>query len=176
MFSTGQTVVVGLGLAMAAALGFTTAKALQDAPAAASATTAAPAASAGAATAAGTAARAASAHTAPARTAAAAAGPCRARVVLQDTWPQGFKAEVRVTNHTGTVAEDWTVTFRMPPGAELAQGWNATLAQDGATVTARAPDWGRDLSDGATATFGFTASGTPKPLPDDVRLAGRACS
>jgi cellulase/cellobiase CelA1 len=175
MFSTGQTVVVGVGLVMATALGFTTAKALQQEPGSAAGT---PAPSAAAATpsvaATGAAERTAAATAAPAG--AGAAGTCHTEVVLQDRWQDGYKVEFRVTNRGDQPVKDWTASFRMPADSKINSSWNADLDQDGTAVTVAAPDWGRDLEPATTVTFGFTASGTPEPLPGELSLDGVACS
>lgn len=177
MFSTGQTVVISVGLVMAAALGFTTAAALRDDPTGPSAT---PPGSSAPAQAAGTTSPASTGKPAakgPSTTRAGDVGaPCDAKVVIQDRWPDGFKAEIRVTNTSPSTVQDWVVGFTMPAGAKLAAGWNATMDQDGRAVTAEAPDWGTDLAPGKKAVFGFTASGSPNPLPGQVTLGTAHCS
>jgi endoglucanase len=181
MFSTGQTVVISVGLVMAAALGFTTAAALRHDASGPSATPPGPNAPAPAA---GTTSPASTGKPAPsgpasdpATTTPAGDGdaPCAAQVVIQDRWPDGFKAEVRVTNTSRSTVKDWAVGFTMPDGAKLAGGWNATMDQDGSAVTAEAPDWAPDLGPGKKAVFGFTASGTPDPLPGRVTLGTARC-
>ena len=173
MFSTGQTAVVGVGIVMAAALGFTSAKAFSGE----AGTPAAPAPSPSAV--AGTPSATATQAEETARTTAAAAGrdgDCLAEVVIQDSWPAGFKAEIRITNRGAAPVENWAATFRLPPGSEITNAWNADLDQDGAIVAAEAPTWSRDLAAHKTATFGLTASGAPEPLPGDVALNGVPCS
>lgn len=180
MFSTGQTVVIGVGLAMAAGLGFTTALALRGAaePVPVARATAAGSPSAGvddvSATTGGPSETSATEATASAP--AGGSAPCRARVIVDDSWPQGFRATVSVTNTSGAAITDWAATFRVPDGVTVDNGWNAEVHQRGRLVTAAAPAWQPDLAAGETASIGFTARGVAEPAPGDVTLAGHACS
>jgi endoglucanase len=98
-------------------------------------------------------------------------GSCETTYKVDNSWSGGFNATVSVKN-TGTSAlRDWRLTFTVPAGVTLVNGWNATVGQSGTTITARAPAWSADLAAGATASFGFQASGPSTPQP-----SGYACS
>ena len=171
MFSTGQTVVISVGLVMAAALGFTTASALRHDASTPSSAPPSPSAPAPAST-------TTRATTAPEQTARATGSDalCSAEVVIQDEWQDGFKAEIRITNTSSATVKDWVAGFVMPDGAKLSGGWQATLDQDGSAMTAEAPEWAHDLAAGKKAVFGFTATGVPSPPPGQVTLNGAHCS
>ncbi|MFC7530594.1 cellulose binding domain-containing protein [Actinoplanes sp. GCM10030250] len=93
-----------------------------------------------------------------------------------DDWGSGFTANVGVTN-LGAARSSWTATFTFPGDQRVTGGWNATVSQSGATVTARNVSWNGGLAAGATVTFGLQAtySGT-NAHPTDFRLDGTACS
>jgi endoglucanase len=98
-------------------------------------------------------------------------------VHIDNSWQGGFQASVTVRN-TGTAAvSPWTVTWAMPAGATLNNGWNATVTQgsDG-TVTAAAPSHALSLAPGASAMVGFTANGALGAGPTGVKLNGTACT
>ncbi|MEU4775117.1 cellulose binding domain-containing protein [Micromonospora sp. NPDC023644] len=101
-------------------------------------------------------------------------GGCTAAYRQANAWQGGFQGDLTVTN-TGTATVDpWRVTWSWPAGVTLASGWNATVTQSGATVTAAAPTWAAALAPGASVTVGFTANG-PSTAPGTVRLDGVAC-
>jgi xyloglucan-specific exo-beta-1,4-glucanase len=84
-------------------------------------------------------------------------------------WSGGFQGEVTVKN-TGTAAtKGWTVRWSFAAGQTLAQTWNATGNQTGATVTVRDAGYNGVLTAGASTTFGFlgglTTSSNPVPSP-----------
>ncbi|MFF5052855.1 cellulose binding domain-containing protein [Micromonospora sp. NPDC000663] len=102
---------------------------------------------------------------------------CRVTYRNQSEWPGGFVAAVTVQN-TGTAPVDgWTVTFGFPGDQQVTSGWNATVGQTGAAVTARNVDWNRVLAPDGSATFGiqgrWSASDTP---PTGFSLNGAACT
>ncbi len=91
-------------------------------------------------------------------------------------WSSGFTAEVALTN-LGAARTGWAVTFSFGGDQRITNGWNASVTQSGAQVTARNADWNGTLAAGATATFGVqgTYSGTNAP-PTDFRLDGTPCT
>ncbi|MET8231162.1 cellulose binding domain-containing protein [Micromonospora sp. NPDC005298] len=102
---------------------------------------------------------------------------CRVTYRNQSEWPGGFVAAVTVQN-TGTAPIDgWTVTFSFPGDQQVTSGWNATVGQTGAVVTARNVDWNRVLAPDGSATFGiqgrWSVSDTP---PTGFSLNGAACT
>ncbi|WP_410641391.1 cellulose binding domain-containing protein [Amycolatopsis sp. lyj-346] len=87
-------------------------------------------------------------------------GTCTATYRVTGQWTGGFQAEVSIRNDASATASAWTATFGLAADQRISQAWNATVTQDGAAVTARNADWNGTLGTGASATFGFLASGS----------------
>lgn len=180
MFTPAQSVVIGIGIVMAAGLGFTTAIAVRGD--ASTQGEPAPAASPAPATSTRTG-GAPSPRSAPAtgsvRPSAAdgsSSGPCSADIVLENRWDQGFQVRIDVTNTSKRLATDWVLRFALPAGVTLKDAWNATYDQQGTIVTAEAPSWARDLAPGVATSIGFNATGTGGMPPTSVTLNGHTCS
>ena len=73
----------------------------------------------------------------------------------QSEWQGGFVATATVHNAGTAPVDGWTVTFSFPGDQQVTSGWNATIGQTGATVTARNVDWNRVLAPNGSATFGI---------------------
>jgi len=78
---------------------------------------------------------------------------CSAAYTLASQWDGGFQADVKVTAGS-TAITGWTLTMRFPNGQTVGQSWNASVASDGATVTARNITYNGSLAAGASTTFG----------------------
>lgn len=83
---------------------------------------------------------------------------CAATYRLVNQWQGGFQGEVTVRNSGTAALSGWTARFAHADGQRITQAWNATVTQDGTTVTARNVGWNGTLAPGAQATFGFLAS------------------
>ncbi|MEK8107216.1 cellulose-binding domain-containing protein [Micromonospora sp. M12] len=95
----------------------------------------------------------------------------------QSEWQSGFVARVTVHNAGAAPIDGWIVTFNYPGDQQVTSGWNATISQTGATVTARNVGWNRVLAPDGSATFGvqgrwsasdaaptgFSLNGAPAP-------------
>ncbi|MDO3704733.1 cellulose binding domain-containing protein [Micromonospora sp. C28SCA-DRY-2] len=109
-------------------------------------------------------------------TAAAAAAGCRVDYRVTNQWPDGFGADVAVTN-LGDPITGWTLTWTFPAGQRVGQAWNATVSQSGAEVTARNLDWNAALGTDGTTGFGFVGSWTGgNPAPSSFALNGTTCT
>ncbi|GAA2504958.1 hypothetical protein GCM10010393_42020 [Streptomyces gobitricini] len=108
---------------------------------------------------------------------AAAAAGCRVDYTVTSQWQGGFQGGVKITN-LGDPVSGWTLRFAMPDaGQKVVQGWNATWAQSGSTVTATNVDWNRALGTGASTDLGFVGSFTDaNPKPTAITLNGVACT
>ncbi|MER5626322.1 cellulose binding domain-containing protein [Streptosporangium sp. NPDC002544] len=91
-------------------------------------------------------------------------GGCTATYQTTNQWPGGFQGEVTVKNTGAAAITGWTANWTFT-GRQISQAWNATVTQSGASVSARNAAWNGSLTAGATATFGFIASGTGSPAP-----------
>ncbi|MFI7488859.1 glycoside hydrolase family 6 protein [Micromonospora echinaurantiaca] len=94
-----------------------------------------------------------------------------------NSWPGGFTAELRLTNH-GAARTGWTLTFTAGAGVRLSNGWNGEWSQSGDRITVRNAAWNASLPAGGTVTLGFqgTYSGGTLPAPGGFTLDGTACS
>ena len=94
-----------------------------------------------------------------------------------NVWPGGFTANVTLKN-TGTSAwSNWTATFSFPGDERVTNAWNATVTQNGATMTANNLSYNGNVAPGASATFGvqgtWSASSAP---PTAFAVNGNACT
>lgn len=101
---------------------------------------------------------------------------CRVAYRVDSSWPGGFTASVTVTNTGSSAVDQWVLTWTAASGQTLVNGWNATVAQSGTAVTARAPDWQQSLPVGQSWTVGYQSSGEASPNPTGFALQGAACS
>ena len=92
---------------------------------------------------------------------AASAAPVCAVVWTANQWATGFTADVQVTNG-GAPVTSWTLSWTFAGNQRVTSGWNATVTQSGAVVTAASTAWNGTLATGAATRFGFqgTYSGT----------------
>jgi endoglucanase len=96
---------------------------------------------------------------------------CSTSYALTNAWQGGFQAGLTVTNSGTSTWNNWKVTWSMPSGVTLSNGWNATVTQSGTTFTAQAPSHAPSLAPNASVTIGFTANGASSPGATSV-----ACS
>ncbi|MFG3607533.1 lytic polysaccharide monooxygenase [Streptomyces sp. NPDC047928] len=90
-------------------------------------------------------------------------GQCTATRAVTSSWSGGYQAQVTVTN-TGTVPMlGWMVDWTLPDGQTIDSLWNGRLMAHGQAVMVHHADWNGSLAPGASATFGYVASG---PGPD----------
>jgi beta-glucosidase len=89
------------------------------------------------------------------------AGPgCAVQWKVTNSWPGGFQAEVTISN-TGTSAfGGWKVSWSSPT-ATITSLWNGALTQSGANVSVASAAYNGTVAAGGSASFGFTANGTP---------------
>ncbi|MEV0450060.1 glycoside hydrolase family 9 protein [Streptomyces sp. NPDC050600] len=102
---------------------------------------------------------------------------CAVTYAVQSVWSTGFTATVTVRNTGPTAVDGWQLTWAYPAGQRVASAWNATVTQDGTTLSARDADWNRTIAPGGTAAFGVqgTHTGT-NPSPTAFALDGSPCA
>jgi cellulose 1,4-beta-cellobiosidase len=98
---------------------------------------------------------------------------CTAQVNVR-SWNGGYLGMVTVLNGQ-TSADNWKITFTVPAGNRILNGWNASVVLNGTTVAASAPAWKASLKGGEEVAVGYVASGSATPTPGDVKLNGVAC-
>ncbi|GGL04215.1 cellulose-binding domain-containing protein [Mangrovihabitans endophyticus] len=89
-------------------------------------------------------------------------------------WNAGFTADVRLTNNAAPIAS-WTLTWTFGGSQQITSAWNATVSQSGPAVSASSLAWNGTLATGASATFGFQATGT-NATPSDFAVNGVSCA
>ncbi|AEI13168.1 exoglucanase CbhB [Cellulomonas gilvus] len=103
-------------------------------------------------------------------------GSCKV-VYNASSWNSGFTASVKVTNTGTTALSGWALKFDLTAGQQVTQGWSATWAQSGATVTATNAPWNGTLAPGQSVDIGFNGSHNGQnPNPTAFTLNGATCS
>ena len=103
-------------------------------------------------------------------------GGCQVTYKIDSAWQGGFNATATIKN-TGTASiNNWVLTFTVPSGVTLVNGWNATWSTSGTTFTATAPTYAPNLAPGATWGPAFTGNGASTPAPSAFKVNGVACS
>lgn len=102
--------------------------------------------------------------------------PCAVTYRMASQWPGAFQAEVTVRNISGALVEGWTLRWRFADGQTVTQMWNATPAQDGATVSVTNASYTALITPGGTVSFGFNgAARGANTAPTLFTLNGAAC-
>ncbi|SCG37356.1 cellulose binding domain-containing protein [Micromonospora coxensis] len=97
--------------------------------------------------------------------AAASTTSCAAAYRVVGQWSGGFQAEVTVTN-TGTAPlAGWRLTWSFSNGEKISQAWNATVAQDGSTVTATNATFNANLAPATATTLGLLGTAAQNVQP-----------
>ncbi|MBO4271062.1 glycosyl hydrolase family 5 [Microbispora triticiradicis] len=101
-------------------------------------------------------------------------GGCRVKYTKNE-WQGGFTADVTVT--PSSAVNNWTVGFNFPNGQKITSAWNATVTQNGSSVTAKNLSYNGSVPAGGTISFGFqgTWSGS-NGNPTGLTLNGTACT
>ncbi|MFE9914696.1 cellulose-binding domain-containing protein [Micromonospora sp. NPDC005553] len=107
----------------------------------------------------------------------AAATGCRVAYTISSQWAGGFGANVQVTN-LGDPLAGWTLRWAFGAGQTVTQAWNATVTQNGVTVTATNASYNGNLATGGSASFGFNGSSNnaSNPVPGSFTLNGVTCT
>ncbi|MEO3810220.1 cellulose binding domain-containing protein [Sphaerisporangium sp. B11E5] len=103
---------------------------------------------------------------------------CSVRFTDNNDWGNGYIVGLDVTNTGTEPLSDWTLAFSWPTDwQQINGGWSATWAQEGRTVTVKAPAGAGPLAPGATVSAGTVASYSgPNVLPALFTLNGRTCT
>ncbi|GLY21769.1 cellulose binding domain-containing protein [Micromonospora sp. NBRC 101691] len=115
--------------------------------------------------------------TAPPTTPPPTGGACAVRYTPTNTWNTGYTAEVTVTNTGATPVTGWTLAYPLAAGQQVTGSWNATVTQNGSTVTARNLSYNATISPGASVTFGHQVSMSGSyAAPSGFTLNGTTCA
>ncbi len=107
-----------------------------------------------------------------------AAPTCKVTYTVHGSWPQGFTTQVTLENTGKKAIDGWSLKWSFLGGQKVVLDWNASLTQQGATVTAANAAHNKKIMPGQSVTFGFNGASAPgpNPVPDLFLLNGAACA
>ncbi|MFF4874842.1 PHB depolymerase family esterase [Micromonospora sp. NPDC000668] len=103
-------------------------------------------------------------------------GACRIGYAV-NAWNTGLTASVTITNTGAAPVNGWALTFTLPTGQRITNGWNAQYSPASGAVTARNISYNAAIAPNASVDIGFQAThegSTGKP--SSFALNGVACS
>jgi cellulose 1,4-beta-cellobiosidase len=96
----------------------------------------------------------------PSPTTTSGSGACAATYSVTNSWSGGFQGQVVVKNTGSGTLNGWSLGWTFPGSQAINDLWNGGYSQSGETVTVSNASYNGSLASGATATVGFTATGT----------------
>jgi poly(hydroxyalkanoate) depolymerase family esterase len=104
--------------------------------------------------------------------------PSSCRVTYKaDTWNSGLVANLTVTNAGSSTVNGWTLTFTLPGGQTLTQGWNASFSGATGQITAQNVTHNAAIAAGDSVTIGYQAThGGATVAPSSFILNGATCT
>jgi hypothetical protein len=106
-------------------------------------------------------------------TPALAAGSVTATYALVGEWSGKFQTSYTVANGTSSTLSSWKVEFDLAAGTTIDSSWDAIVTRTGNHITAVNTAWNAPLNTGASAAFGFIATGPARPT--NCRINGGLC-
>jgi hypothetical protein len=105
---------------------------------------------------------------------AQAAGSLTATYSLVGEWSGNFQAQYTITNGTSASVSSWKVEFDLDAATTITSSWDSVITRTGNHITAGNAAYNAPLAAGATASFGFIASGPARPA--NCRINGGLCA
>jgi hypothetical protein len=90
-------------------------------------------------------------------------GTCSGTYSVVNSWSGGFQGQVVVKNTGSGTLNGWSLGWTFPDSQTITDLWNGSYTQSGNTVAVSNASYDGSLASGATATVGFTATGTSAP-------------
>ena len=101
---------------------------------------------------------------------------CHVTYSTQSQWPGGFTANVTIADTGTSTINGWTLVFAFPGDQKVASAWNASVSQNGATVTAVSMSYNSSLSPGTSTSFGIQGIWTNSDAaPTQFTINNTAC-
>ncbi|MEM8532035.1 MAG: glycosyl hydrolase family 8 [Chloroflexota bacterium] len=101
---------------------------------------------------------------------------CAVDYTITDEWNGGFVANMTITN-SGSAVDGWTLAWDFPDGQQISNGWNATIDQSGASVTATNVGWNTTIPEGGSVSFGFQGTNNgSNAAPSAFTLNDQTCT
>src|ERR1700742_5085990 len=107
-------------------------------------------------------------------TPAQAAGSLTATYTLVGEWSGNFQAQYTITNGTSATVSTWKVEFDLDAATTITSSWDTVITRTGNHIAAGNAAYNAPLAAGASATFGFIASGATQPA--NCRVNGGLCA
>jgi acetylxylan esterase len=106
----------------------------------------------------------------------APAGACRVTYAV-NAWSSGLTTAITITNTGGAAVNGWSLTFTLPSGQTITNGWNASYSPNSAAVTARNVSYNGTIGPNGSVGIGFQATHTGNTSkPPSFTLNGSACT
>ncbi len=106
-----------------------------------------------------------------------APGMCSVKYTRPNTWPDGFTANVVITNSGTAAVRAWALDWDFPATQRISQAWSSEIAVVGGKATAKGAAWNTEIDPGGTVSFGFNAATTGTVSdPASFTLNGLACT
>ena len=99
----------------------------------------------------------------PSPTTTSGTGTCSGTYSVVNSWSGGFQGQVVVKNTGSGTLNGWSLGWTFPGSQTITNLWNGSYTQSGNAVTVSNASYDGSLASGATATVGFTATGTSAP-------------
>jgi cellulose 1,4-beta-cellobiosidase len=96
----------------------------------------------------------------PSPTTTSGSGTCSGTYSVVSSWPGGFQGQVVVTNTGSGTLNGWSLGWTFPGSQDINNLWNGSYTQSGGAVAVSNASYDGSLAPGATATVGFTATGS----------------
>ncbi|WP_086934364.1 cellulase family glycosylhydrolase [Agarilytica rhodophyticola] len=94
---------------------------------------------------------------------------------IDNEWPNGFVATIRITNDTSTTINNWNVNWSYSGSDRVASGWNATVSGSN-PYSAVGVSWNSSIQPGQFAEFGVQGSKSVGAAAEVVTVGGNVCS
>ncbi len=105
-----------------------------------------------------------------------ATGPCKVTVTIS-AWNTGLTASVNITNTGSSPVNGWQLSFTLPTGQTVTNGWGATYAPASGAVTATNASYDGTIAPNASVTIGYQANHTGNSTPPTAyTLNGTTCT
>jgi subtilisin family serine protease len=109
-------------------------------------------------------------------TAPAPTGSCQVTYSINSSGYGNFTSTIVIKNTGSSTINGWTLAFALPAGQAYGNGWSATYATSGQTVTAKSLSWNATLHPQGTVTIGFNGTGNGTTHPATFTLNGSTCT
>lgn len=102
---------------------------------------------------------------------------CHVAYITSSQWAGGFVANLTISNTGASAINGWTLGFTFPGDQKVTSSWNATVAQNGKTVTASNASYDAAISPGGSTTVGMQGTwSSSDAAPASFTLNGTPCT